>query len=58
MPPFHLTPVLVYPKNNREPLVSFKSTSKQTRLLLLHGVEDSAGELLGGGVAAHVAGPV
>ena len=33
-------------------------STKATRLLLLHGVEDSAGELLGGGVAAHVAGPV
>ena len=51
----HLTSLLIHPK--REPLVSFK-ISKATRLLLLHGVEDSAGELLGGGVAAHVASPV
>ena len=30
----------------------------RTSLLPLHGVEDSASELLGGGVAAHVASPV
>jgi hypothetical protein len=55
MPPFHLTLVLIYSKTESARELQF---TKAARLLLLHGVEDSAGELLGGGVAAHVAGPV
>ena len=35
-----------------------RDSTNHTSSLPLHGVEDSAGELLGGGVAAHVASPV